>query len=181
MRGLPKIIPGSLRLLIESGDGKVLRIVLTLISIFRVFKYPSEPKLSTITNPFTGMKDQLDWYEVRSIRKLFDKFVPSRVPTGRSTPIPLRTAGPNFKISILGAPMDAWAFVYASPPELLSSLKTIATYFKSNLAEMLELEAELVNGVEFHKPGGQYCPILGKLSLKKEAAGKVRVFAIVDV
>lgn len=26
-----------------------------------------------------------------------------------------------------------------------------------------------------------YSPILGKLSLKREAAGKVRVFAIVDV
>lgn len=54
-RGLPLIIPHPLRLLIEAQDGKSLRIVLTLLSIYRVFKYPSEPKLQTITDPFTGI------------------------------------------------------------------------------------------------------------------------------
>jgi len=106
---------------------------------------------------------------------LFLPYVPKRVPRGRTELIPLKTAGPNFKKSILGAPLDAYAWHNASEV-LRSSFKTLSLYFNSSLAEKLDEEIEIVKDLCPVK-----VPILGKLSLKAEAAGKVRVFAIVDV
>jgi len=184
-RGLPLIIPGPLRLLIEGGDKNSLRAVLTLISIFRVFKYKSLPKLSTITDPFKGICDRLSDKEVETVFTLFRPFIPYWVPIGRSRLIPLRSAGPNNKVSILGAPMDALAWLDA-PKELLNAYEIISNNFGSKLAEMLHEEMNIVKDLIVCKKvdtlgNSNYTPILGKLSLKMEAAGKVRVFAIVDV
>lgn len=66
-RGLPLIIPGPLRLLMETGDSRCIRVVLTLLSIFRIFKFPSEPKLATITDPFKGISETLHTTEVREV------------------------------------------------------------------------------------------------------------------
>lgn len=145
-RGLPLILPSSLRIQLERSEPQVLRIVLTLISIFRIYKYPSVPTLSTITGPFTGVSSTLDWGEIRRIRTLFNSFVPLTVPKGREELIPLRTAGPNFKRSILGAPLDAYAWRLASE-ELRSSFKVLSDYFGSSLAEKLEEESNIVHSL----------------------------------
>lgn len=101
--------------------------------------------------------------------------MPYQAKEGRTELRPLKTAGPNHKKSILGAPLDALAWLNA-PEELRSSFKTLAHYFNSPLAEMLEEEGKVASQFTPVK-----APILGKLSLKAEPAGKVRVFAIVDV
>lgn len=54
-RGLPLIIPGSLRLRIEAGELDVIKLVLTLLSVFRVMRAKSKLKLETITAPFKGV------------------------------------------------------------------------------------------------------------------------------
>jgi len=171
--------------LLEAGDSRTLRVVLTLISIFRVFKYESKPKLSTITDPFKGICETIFNKELLSVRTLFIPFVPDKGPKGRETLIPLRSAGPNNKISILGAPMDAEAWLLA-PKELMDAFVILSKAFGSSLAEKLQEEMNVVKGLHICKSmsslgTSQYTPILGKLSLKTEAAGKVRVFAIVDV
>jgi len=66
-RGLPLILPGSLRLQLESGDPTVVRVVLTLLSIFRIFKYPGSIKLSTITEPFYGITDVVNKIEAERV------------------------------------------------------------------------------------------------------------------
>jgi len=66
-RGLPLIIPGQVRLLMENNCSRTVRVVLTLISIFRIFKYPSEPKLGTITSPFKGICESLNPVEVQRV------------------------------------------------------------------------------------------------------------------
>lgn len=59
---------------------------------------------------------------------------------------------------------------------LRSSYKLLSDYFGSSLDALLQEEIEIVKKFTPVKT-----PILGKLSLKNEPAGKIRVFAIVDV
>jgi len=97
-------------------------------------------------------------------------------PIGRSFLLNLKTAGPNFKISILGAASDAYC--YAQRPDLMNSLRILSSYFGSDLHHLLDEEIRYLSDIQ-PKSGKEF--ILGKLSTKVEAAGKVRVFAIVDV
>lgn len=60
--GLPRIIPRVHREAIRSGDRNILRIYLTLFSIYRVFSYPSVTSLKTIIEPGKSLSDQL-WAE----------------------------------------------------------------------------------------------------------------------
>lgn len=110
-RGLPLIIPGLLRLRMEARDLAIIRIILTLLSVFRIIKYPGTLKLETITGPFTGISPRLPAIEVALIWKRFTPFLP-QIPLSKlavDRPLLLKTAGPNFKVSILGAPLDALA------------------------------------------------------------------------
>jgi hypothetical protein len=65
--GLPLIIPKSLRDLISSGDRVVIRVVLAILSVFRVMSYKGSLKLSTITSPFTGVSTTVSGLEVRRV------------------------------------------------------------------------------------------------------------------
>lgn len=58
-RGLPLIIPGVLRVLIEDRNPVVIRGVLTLLSIYRVMRSRPKMKLSSITGDFVGMSKTL--------------------------------------------------------------------------------------------------------------------------
>jgi len=63
-RGSPTIIPGTLRLQMEARDSVTIRAIFTILSIFRIIKYPGQLKIETITNPFTGLSDILPLGEV---------------------------------------------------------------------------------------------------------------------
>lgn len=110
-RGLPLIIPGPLRLLIEGRDSDAIRIVLTILSVFRVIKYEGRLKLETITQPFTGLTTKLAPWEIGYVWSRFTSFLPSIKLSEFKVdrPLILKTAGPNYKTSILGAPVDAMA------------------------------------------------------------------------
>lgn len=58
-RGLPLIIPGPIRLRMESGDQAVTRLALTMLAVFRVMHSWPKLKLETITGPFTGAERDL--------------------------------------------------------------------------------------------------------------------------
>jgi hypothetical protein len=51
---LPRMIPIYLRTRIRQGDTSTIRIVLTILNLYRVLPYPGKVKLSTITDPFSG-------------------------------------------------------------------------------------------------------------------------------
>ena len=53
-RGLPLIIPGDLRLRMEANDPGVVRMVLSLLTVYRIMKTYPRLKLETITAPFNG-------------------------------------------------------------------------------------------------------------------------------
>jgi hypothetical protein len=59
-RGLPLIIPGQLRLLIEGGSHpSMVKAILTLLTCYRVMPAAPKLKLGTITDPFSGISKSL--------------------------------------------------------------------------------------------------------------------------
>lgn len=54
VNGLPAIIGTRDRRSIRSGNNKVIRMYMTLFSVYRVISIPGKLKLNTITDPFTG-------------------------------------------------------------------------------------------------------------------------------
>lgn len=171
-RGIPSIIPGSLRLLMHSGDLRVIRGVLTVFSIYRIIRIPSVLKLNTIIGPFTGLNPSLPKYELLKVK--------SMLPQGGELDIIswklLRSAGPNCKISLLGIWLDIKAWSKASN---LGDLIEFISYFpKSDFLSTLQAELSFISDSSLNDKSNDLK--LGRLAIKEEAAGKARVFAITD-
>lgn len=58
--GLPSIIGTVDRASICNNSYRIIRLYLSLFSIYRVIKLPFNPKLATITSPFTGSVEHLE-------------------------------------------------------------------------------------------------------------------------
>jgi len=54
-KGVPRILPTLVRQRILAGDQLMIRLVLSLLALYRVLEFPGKLKLSTITDP------GLDW------------------------------------------------------------------------------------------------------------------------
>lgn len=171
-RGLPRLVPGSLRLLIEDGDSDTIKAVLTVLSLYRVILVPSVLKLETITDPFKGISEELPIEEIRRALSSL-RLQPER---NESDILPSYRAGPNNARSILGLIPDAIAL--GSNVDMLESLNnfnlawgnpTLNRYINEALVWYSSLPVKLLGK-----------SLLGRFGLKPEAAGKVRVFAIVD-
>jgi hypothetical protein len=174
--GLPRIIPGPLRSKIREGNPLVIRGVLTMFAVFRIIKCPGNLKLSTITDPFKGSSQVLPDYEVSQVlRSLFGNphsFKELKDPKW----LFLMSAGPNSSVSWKGLWLDIMAWS-KSPllPKLLQFIELVygtnGRFYKTLLSELITLSQYSV----------QQTLYLGRLSLKEEAAGKIRVFAITDL
>lgn len=167
--GLPSILPNELRSFIRAGSNKEVRAILSIISIFRVLKCAPRVKLNTITDKFNGLYSMLNPMEVKVVLQNFPSF-----ELLKPRFLMLSKAGPNRNPSAIGLPLDAYAFwrnqlmldTYVALAEILHG---------SHLSKMLLDEIQFVkNWFPFREP------ILGKLSFIEEAAGKVRVVAIID-
>jgi hypothetical protein len=94
---------------------------------------------------------------------------------------PIVSSGPNSKIAAFGYLLDAFAF--SEQPELLESFRIVSKYlgkdiYRGLVSDIKKLESfdlKVFDSIKKKKP-----LTLGALALKNEAAGKVRVFAIVD-
>lgn len=174
--GIPSIIPGTLSSKIRSRDLDVIRGVLSLLSVFRVISIPGKLKLSTITDPFKGLSSTLPQYEVfvAASELNFKRF--------KLFPMSLRllsTAGPNHPVSMLGISKDIMAWKENS--ELFEHLRQFMLNAPGGTDLLSLIDSELEHLVKNRKTETNTKDlILGKLSLKQEAAGKVRVFAITD-
>lgn len=105
-RGLPLIIPGPLRVSIERRDIVVIQLVISLLSVYRVVKIKPTLKINTITDVFKGFSKTLDILEIKeSLRRLGTRGKFITFP--EATLMPTTTAGPNYKISVLGCTLDA--------------------------------------------------------------------------
>jgi hypothetical protein len=170
--GLPSIIPGPLRLLMRQRDLNTFRGVLSVLAVYRVIQIPGKLKLETITEPFKGQDRILPQYEVRSCSS--EIFRKRNILLKPIKLLRLGTAGPNHPVSMLGISLDIKAWTQSS---LFPSLKKFISLSPGgeDFLRLIELEEEFVKDLNPSKP-----LILGRLSEKMEAAGKVRVFAITD-
>jgi len=163
-------------------DSDVIRIVLTILSLYRIISYKGTVKISTITDSFKGISPTIDIAEIDLVCvRLSNRFNRSNlINFARKRLLPLKTAGPNHKVSILGAPLDAICYASKEYEHLLKPFTTLDLYFNSgSLIDLLKREIKATEG---KLPVPSKLPLkLGKLSKKEEAAGKVRVFAIADV
>jgi hypothetical protein len=90
--GLPLIIGTRHRRALSSTvSTNVLRLWLTLFSIYRVIRIPVKPKLSTITDPFCGSDAYLRAVEAKVVylipKLLKDRFNKSQIESGVLLPI----------------------------------------------------------------------------------------------
>jgi hypothetical protein len=171
--GLPTIIPGTLRSLIRSRDLTTIRAVLSVFAVYRIIQIPGKLKLSTITDPFKGLSMTLPKYEI--------DLALSELTFGKLSLKPIKliklgTAGPNHSVSILGIWKDIWAW---KDSNLLGDLQTycLSVPGGKEFFRLISSEIEFLERANY-APDKNF--ILGKLSEKNEAAGKIRVFAITD-
>lgn len=205
-RGLPLIIPGDLRLLIEAKDVRVVKAALTLLSVFRVIPATPKLKLETITDPHKGLVTDLPEMGLVMQKLLnitrgnpgytyFQESNKSSVFARARDLLRLSTAGPNERFQLTGYPSDALAFdenpgllkwfeifcLNTNHKDLLHKLRSEIAFIKNNQSKLLLNNFNMKDWLDKWGHGTEWSSLkLGKLSLKMEAAGKVRVFAIVD-
>jgi hypothetical protein len=120
VHGLPKILPRELRLYIRNNSEKEIRVILAIISVFRVLKCAPSLKLNTITDKFSGTSEYLNPMEV----KLAMSEVVQNFKLAEPRFLMLRSAGPNRNPSAIGLPLDAYAF--HRNPKLLETFRLLA-------------------------------------------------------
>lgn len=199
--GLPAFLPNSTRILIRNGDLKVIRTIASLCNSYKAFSAPHpEPDLSTITADPLLDGEQFD--DIRSFVPSFWKWlqkyahdaIRSQSYIGIDKPFITVKAGPNHRVSVFGSALDAlvWTTKYPLPSDLandqwVSPLGRFVYLSKNwRLMGLLVKSVNFLYRPEFYKQVGfprgfnARFAFLGKLSIKEEPAGKVRVFAILD-
>lgn len=179
--GLPTVIKTTDRSSICNDSYRIIRLWLSIFSIYRVIKIPFTVKLNTITDNFSGsvfhLVDFNRWLEFNS-KHLLQKF----------TNMELKDLTSYRIIPILKSSPDG----PKSFSHLFSSYFAIKdSSFNSSVMKWLDLTNStnikvLFRNIEhcfkrFNIPNTMNIGSLGKLSFKEEAAGKLRVFAMVDV
>jgi hypothetical protein len=186
-RGLPLIIPGRLRLLIEKEDVPTIRVVLTILSMYRIITIPGTVKISTITAPFSGISETLLLSEIRTALNQIEW---TKVRFKRNAKLLQSvTSGPNWSISGLGAILDAIAF-HKYYPELLIELENVCKITGEELWKLFQQDLKHIDSFVERTKESEHAEFwenklselkLCKLSPKQEAAGKIRIFAIMDL
>lgn len=198
--GLPIIIPPTLRTFIKDRDVVTIKLVLTILGFYRVLKIAGKLDTSTITDPGVNLVCNAEFKQVWSSLVAKNSL---RWPAKFSWSY-LVTSGPNSSRSIASASVDAVAFLIR--PRLLSyfvrlapgwvsiylvSLGVISLVFhllwiipRSLVIELIYNPTPTVRRPSLRvSPVGwlkSMIPLLGRLSVKHEAAGKERIFAITD-
>lgn len=201
--GLPRILPRTVRRLIRLGSFFWVRCSLTVLSLFRALKYPGKLKVSSITKPFTGRMDVV--HQIIDFIPYFCKvFIkrPGRHLLGPMKIVPISKSSPNTKYDIdrdpsLSQPMA----MSTSPLAALLSLRSLSKEFLDAIMTLTYLDdsagarlralitstgpSSSINQGEVFLGGrwkrlSKFPNRIGKLGLKQEAAGKIRVFAMVD-
>nr|CEZ26296.1 RNA dependent RNA polymerase [Botrytis cinerea mitovirus 1] len=210
VRGLPLIIPGRLRNAVYSRNNiNITRALLTLLSTFRVMSATPKLKLGTITDPFNGVNETLPSLEVsRALKNILqgNKFIFKKEdikdPYSVNRLMDITKAGPNGGVSLRNVIIDAYALM--KHPKVYTSLLELSNVMSPYLGLLLRNQTTIIRAIIDYDPikwerikpfmAPVYQSIkdrslklmpdlscIGKLSTKEEAAGKVRVFAMVDI
>lgn len=177
---LPRFIPLGDRRAIKAGNSFRIRYWLTLFGLYRILRVPGVFKLNTITDPFSGKDivlkrvcEDLRWFTLRNSQR-FDKTILSR----EYGVLPIEKASPTFQSSWKGAVSD---------PKRLTSLgldTAIEDLLRAFNQSKLLLAFDRLKNLKYapiREPSKDVHGLMGQLAVKEEAAGKIRVFALVDV
>jgi hypothetical protein len=180
--GLPVIIPASLRVRMyqmkrSSTEGWLItKVVLTVLSVYRVIGCPPNLKLGTITDPFTGVTRSLPLAELRramtslKLRKLKS---PNLMNISESS-------GPNHPRATWSCAADALALM-RYPRNWMSIMRWCHKYNGPLvIAWLLWINLFSLLLVPFLVYYGVFPKYIGRLAKLNEARGKVRVIAITD-
>jgi len=185
--GLPTIIPLADRRAILAGRGSVIKWWLTIYSVYRVISIPGKLKTSTITDPLTvsesNIQDVSDeiYTKVLSLKEIFPK-----VRFEDKGMLWLETSSPTSNTSWVGYFNDLKYLIQEGINKEVEYLmiildqKRLLEAWKAFNGALLIPELQSVTD-KTRKTSKTYdAQAVGQLSLKYEAAGKVRVFALVD-
>jgi len=174
--GFPRLIPSYHRKMIRAGDKLILRQWLTLFSLYRNLLYPGQLKLSSITNPSKATS------RASSISEYIPSFCALLPESGITSLSQFSSLFPQFASGpmVIGKDRE-----YNS--SIVSIQRTKTALIKLGLNDPLLKLAELC----YNQPvldlwrdvkTSQSFPsnFIGKIAIKEEGAGKVRLFAMVD-
>nr|AWY10987.1 RNA-dependent RNA polymerase [Sclerotinia sclerotiorum mitovirus 29] len=180
--GLPSVIKTTDRASICNNSYRVIRFWLSLFSLYRVIKIPFNPKLSTITDSFNGsnihLRDFNSWLKDNS-NLLLQKFLSMDIrdlTANRLLPIVKSSPqGPRSYSHLVGS--------YIGLRDSKDLFKAVQDYIsRTNSLAFSTLFSNIEFAISrFGAKSKVQHNHLGKLSFKEEAAGKLRVFAMVDV
>jgi len=204
---LPAIIPSRDRKLIQGGSESVIRFWLTLFSVYRVITIPGQLKLQTIYAASTAkdlmMKGMLVRFNYHLDKSHASALFSKKRLFKEEDLLLLETASSTTKVSWHGMFTDPITLAKHGLSDVVKDILLITkqtrllTFYEGILAYRLETYGgfesmtpnppkphldEAYKGTAFENalwyPNSG--PWLGKLSIKSEAAGKERVFAMVD-
>nr|UPW42164.1 MAG: putative RNA dependent RNA polymerase [Hainan mito-like virus 16] len=204
INGLPVYINKQDRQFIREGNTGVIRFWLTLFAFYRILSIPGVLKLTSITEKFNGdssfLENTID--NVRNGKE--DALWSLRRKFGKSNLAPKYialsfSASPSSKLSwkgilvdlalLLGLPVNNGKFKTNEGPIIykniqsylrIISLKSDIWEFNSNIHRLETLAIKASNLGLLRTKDSVEGSGLSQLSLKEEAAGKVRVFALMD-
>lgn len=202
--GLPVFIPKDARRRIRRGDKSEIRFWQTIYSLYRVLEAPMKPKLNTITDEYKGSPDGITKFNNFVSNHLFG-ILPKNVlklkfKTSANSIVRSRSSGPNNSVAMSSVMTDLCRILQSQEDYDLFRKYAIASE-SYELMHKLDTYTEvlyqfLMKGGKLHvkselsdtKRGKLLTPVenghklrLGQLSFKEEAAGKLRVFALVDI
>jgi hypothetical protein len=174
---LPAIIPIDLRQAMLE-DPKVMKAVLSMTSLYRVIDCTGVVDTGAITMPFNGLSPSLPFVELEEALSELPRFYMNKKPQMEI----MFSSGPNHKHAVFGYLWDAYAWMHM-PLKVQECFAYLGDYHKSGwfvrtwIGYML-LSQPIVFILNIF--GWNRSPTLGRLSVKREPAGKRRIFAITD-
>jgi hypothetical protein len=192
VNGLPYIIPVSDRRLMMRGASTVIRYWLTMFSLYRIISIPGKLSFDTITADYSGSDESLGSYSTL-LSELSKQWISTvcKIPSFKESEIfMISKASPTCSRSWQGYYFD----IMIMPKKTLSALKyflevskqtRLLNYINYNeyIGPTLESYGRFFDNLKSQAARAVsdlgYYPV-GQLCTKDEAAGKVRVFAMVD-
>nr|QDW65425.1 putative RNA-dependent RNA polymerase [Rhizoctonia solani mitovirus 37] len=190
--GLPKIIHAVDRGRIRAGDTRIMRFYMSLFALYRVLEFPGTLNLSTITDGFKGSTEYSGLYaHLLKLTPVFARMLEKVAQKNKVTPLSERGIVP--RPIVKSAPGSAGPTVSTNPLVLATNAVNLKAL---GLNAQIEFFMNFYKGTKIPYPGlpaiwagaanlplnllPSFEHLVGRLGFKDEAAGKVRVFAMVD-
>jgi len=189
INGCPAIINRHDRKLMRSGNKHIIRYWHSLFSIYRVLKIPGKIKLETITAPYKGSVEYLNKCLEISLNTKWQASIQKICQDHNLAPTTFHMSGkasPSNVNSSTGILSDIYyllahpdgAFVFSN---ILKHLEVVGSVWNTqSFLQRLNDGAEIVKRMSSIQTKCSMRNPFGQFAIKEEAAGKVRVFALVD-